>query len=418
MFKKTRLQLTLITSAIVFALFVLTSTILYFFMQEQLYSQFDASVLGAIRPVMRIMQMNNNPANPPIFPQNDPNRNNPFHMPTTFLLFDAKGHLLYKPAFFTPAEIATLRAAWDRTTATTVSLSGQFFRVQTVTLTTAPMMGNPETFTIEAVRNVDQVVQSLQELLHLLVILTVLSAVGSILIGFVLASRALVPIERSWERQRQFVADASHELRTPIMAVQARTELLLHHPEQSIEEASPRILAMYKELRRASRLLEDLLTLSRVDSNSQQIVKQEVDVAAVLREVADMVQPLCEQKGLQLLLHAPDSLVHAVDEARFSQMLFIFVDNAMKYNREGGKIIITLAQHKRLELMIEDTGIGIEESEIPRIFDRFYRADKARSHEGTGLGLAIAKFIIDAHEATVRVKSAVGIGTNITISFP
>jgi signal transduction histidine kinase len=268
------------------------------------------------------------------------------------------------------------------------------------------------------VRNVDQVVQSLNELLHLLVILTILSAIGSIMIGFVLASRALVPIERSWERQRQFVADASHELRTPIMAVQTRTELLLHHPEQSIEEASPRILAMYKELRRASRLLEDLLTLSRVDSNSQQIVKQEVDVAAVLREVVDMVQPLCEQKGLQLLLHAPEKIMHAVDEARFSQMLFIFVDNAMKYNREGGKINITLMQHKRLELVIEDTGIGIEESEIPRIFDRFYRADKARSHEGTGLGLSIAKFIIEAHEATVRVKSSVGIGTNITISFP
>lgn len=415
MFKKTRLQLAVMTAAIVFLFFMVSGSVLYLFMQQQLYEQFDRSVIGSLRPVMRNLQLGQGQHTQPFVSSRSPFDR--FRLPLGVLIWGENQKLLVAPSFFTKKDLNLLKSHLQET-ASTITMGGHSFRLQTFEVIAPSYAGTPTQVTVQTVRNVDQVVSSLHSLLTLLLGMALFSAGCSVIIGLLLANRALIPIERSWERQRQFVGDASHELRTPIMAVQSRVELLLHHPEQTIEEVSPRILSMYSELRRVSRLLQDLLTLSRADSNQQQIVLSEVNIHDLVAQVVDTIRPLCDNLHVNLDLLSDAPLIHSVDEQRFTQMLYIFLDNAMKYNVPGGAIRISYKKVKRLEITIEDTGIGIAEKDLPHVFERFYRSDVARPKDGSGLGLSIAKWIIDSHDATVRLRSVPQKGTSITVSFP
>ena len=415
MFKRTRMQLAVMTAAVVFLFFVTAGSVLYWFMQQQLYGQFDRSVVASLRPVVRNLQSGHDQLMQPfVSPGAAIDR---FRLPLALVVWSNNGSLLLAPHFFTKQQIALLKG-YLTSPASTISLGGHAFRIQTFIVQTPSFSGLPASVTIQTIRNADQVVSSLHALLTLLLGMALLSAGGSVIIGFLLANRALIPIERSWQRQRQFVADASHELRTPIMAVQSRVELMLHHPEQTIEEAAPRILSMYCELRRVTRLLQDLLTLSRADSDQQQIELKEVNIHDVVQEVVETIRPLCDQMQLTLSLKTTDKVTHMVDEERFRQMLYIFFDNAMKYNVPGGSITVQYKKTKRLDVTIEDTGIGIAESDLDHVFERFYRSDVARPKDGSGLGLSIAKWIIDSHGASVRLQSTLNQGTSVTVSFP
>lgn len=415
MFKKTRMQLAIMTAAVVFLFFIAAGSVLYWFMQQQLYGQFDRSVIGSLRPVIHNLQVGRAQPMQPFVSSGVPIDR--FRLPLAIVIWGKNQSLLVAPRFFTKQELELLKSHLQQP-ASTITIGGNSFRIQTFVVMVPSYVGTPSQVTIQTMRNVDQIVSSLRSLLSLLLGMALFSAGCSVVIGLLLANRALIPIERSWERQRQFVGDASHELRTPIMAVQSRVELLLHHPEQTIEEASPRILSMYSELRRVSRLLQDLLTLSRADSDQQQIVLTEVNIHDVIAQVVDTIRPLCDNLHLTLNLVTQDPLVHKVDEQRFLQMLYIFLDNAMKYNVPSGSITISYKKTKRMEITIEDTGNGIAEKDLPHVFERFYRSDLARPKDGSGLGLSIAKWIIDSHGATVRLRSAPGQGTAITISFP
>lgn len=224
-------------------------------------------------------------------------------------------------------------------------------------------------------------------------------------------------LERSFKRQQQFVSDASHELRTPISVIQGYINLLDRWGKDEVEIRDEAIEAIKKETKNINNLLESLLFLARGDSNNLQINKSEFRMDEIIEEIVRESSLIANK--IEVYSQRNDRVTFFGDSKMIKQLLRIFVDNSIKYTPAGGQIIINcINKVNRIELSVEDTGIGISEEEIPHIFNRFYRIDKSRSKGGAGLGLAIAKWIIDIHNGEVEVKSELGKGTLIIVSLP
>jgi two-component system sensor histidine kinase CiaH len=217
------------------------------------------------------------------------------------------------------------------------------------------------------------------------------------------------------------VADASHELRTPLAVIQANTELLLRHPDHSIEEESGYISTILKESKRINKLITSLLTFARSDSNQMEIQAKPVAIDQLINECVQQFAPLMNIKQIDIKLELEKALEMHADEERMHQLLVILLDNALKYTPEQGVISISANKSAHsINLSIEDTGVGIPESDLPFIFERFFRSDKTRSRtDGSmGLGLSIAHWIVDRHSGKIRAESKLGKGTRMLIQFP
>jgi len=237
-----------------------------------------------------------------------------------------------------------------------------------------------------------------------------------------LSGRALIPIQQAFQRQQEFVADASHELRTPLTVLRSATDLLNQHRDQPIERDAELFDDVRAEIARMERLAQDLLTLARSDAGGLELMTAPLDLADIANEVVRRTTPLAQSDGVQLAVHADGSpsIVDA-DPDRLQQVLLILVDNAIKHTPPGGKVDVRVRRHgQAAEVEVADTGSGIAPEHLPRIFDRFYRADKARARErgGTGLGLAIAKMLVEAHAGQLHLTSTPGQGTQVTVSLP
>jgi signal transduction histidine kinase len=238
--------------------------------------------------------------------------------------------------------------------------------------------------------------------------------------GLWLAGRALVPIRRSLETQRRFVSDASHELRTPLAAIKANNELLLMHPEGTIEENLDQVEAVADEADQMTRLVEDLLTLARADEGRFDIQRESLDLGGVTNDVVRDLEAVAESHGLRLETEIAPVPVEA-DRQRLRQLLVILIDNALKYTPAGGRVTVRCHRSgRKAELSVSDTGPGIAPEHQRRIFDRFYGVDESRTRGvgGSGLGLAIAKWIAEVHGGTIGVDSAVGKGSTFTVRLP
>lgn len=180
------------------------------------------------------------------------------------------------------------------------------------------------------------------------------------------------------------------------------------------------ISAISAESRRLSKLVTNLLILARSDSDQIEMKKQTFQLDELLKKIIQHYEDIVTYQGKTLELDAPEPVKFYADQERIHQLIVILLDNAMKYTNEGGKILLSCHQtHSSIFLKIKDNGIGIAEQDIPKIFDRFFQSDKARtSTEGTGLGLSIAKWIIEKHHGKTKVESTLGEGTNIEIIFP
>ncbi|HWR07466.1 HAMP domain-containing sensor histidine kinase [Sporomusa sp.] len=241
------------------------------------------------------------------------------------------------------------------------------------------------------------------------------------LAGYYLARMALVPIQTAWERQQQFVADASHELRTPLTVVKTNAELMLRHPENTVEQESTRVTNILREAIRMNKLVSTLLTLARADANQLELQLKAVVINEVLETVVEQFRPLVELKGLELNVSIEPQIEITADRERLHQLLVILFDNALKYTSPPGKITITCSKlQNQVVLTVEDTGCGILSEDMPRVFDRFFRGDKARHREtgGAGLGLSIAQWIVEKHGGRIRVESAPNVGTQFYITLP
>ena len=226
------------------------------------------------------------------------------------------------------------------------------------------------------------------------------------------------------ERQADFIANASHELSTPLTSIRGFAETLMDGAAENPEDSRHFAGIILSEAQRMQRLVQDLLQLAKIDSVEyrQRIVAEPVAIQPVIDAVVRELAPVWQGKQLSLSVEQPSDLLYVLATSDwFKQILVNLVDNAVKYTPEGGKIFITATQHEdRIAFTIKDSGIGIPPEDLPRIFERFYRIDKARSRSigGTGLGLAIVKHILDSFDGTIDVTSTPDIGTAFTFTLP
>lgn len=219
--------------------------------------------------------------------------------------------------------------------------------------------------------------------------------------------------------KRDFVANVSHELRTPLAAIKGYSETLLDGGVDDEETSREFLRVIDRNATRMSRLIDDLLTLSRLESQQMAIVPTPVDLSELLSSTEKSFRKHAKDKGVALSAKVPEDLpTVSGDRDRLEQVVVNLLDNAIKYTPEGGSVILrATSENGAIKVEVIDTGIGIPEADMPRIFERFYRVDKARSRDlgGTGLGLAIVKHIMQGHNGTLNVESSPGVGS--TFSF-
>jgi signal transduction histidine kinase len=215
------------------------------------------------------------------------------------------------------------------------------------------------------------------------------------------------------------VSDASHELRTPLSVIQTRAEILIQDPVATIQDKLPDISVVLKECRRLSRLVGNLLTLARSDSNVIEMDKKEFYLDELLDEIAEHFSEVAMFQNKKISVTSAPPITFYGDKDRIHQLLIILLDNAMKYTGENGEIKLSCYQTKhQIGLVVEDNGIGIKEEDIPKIFDRFYQVSKSRTKsDSLGLGLSIAQWIVEKHSGKFKVDSKPGKGTRFEIQF-
>ncbi|HEY9609417.1 sensor histidine kinase [Allocoleopsis sp.] len=304
-----------------------------------------------------------------------------------------------------------------------------------------------------------EVTKPIRQLIVDLTLGTIFMVISVAAIGWFLSGLAMKPVRESYQRLKQFTADASHELRNPIAMIQTNVQVALADPDLESPLQRHQLKVVERLTQRLGRLVNDLLFLARVDSGIVQPQWQPVPLDALLMEVIEEQQLVAAEKGISLSLHFVETpnaefagehcaIVPALSDETFTllgdwdQLARLFtnlVSNALQYTRastenpDEASVQVELQQLERLSnvggrhtqsllrVQVRDTGIGISDSALPHLFDRFYRVDPARKHDaaaGSGLGLAIAKAIVENHHGQIQVESVLNQGTTITVTFP
>ncbi len=228
-------------------------------------------------------------------------------------------------------------------------------------------------------------------------------------------NQTLEQIERLFQAQQRLLADVSHELRTPLTTIRGNLDLMRHMGVADQESMD----VIQDELERMTRLIGDLLLLARADSGGLPLERKPVELDNVLFDVYRQISRL--ENKVTVVVGEMDQACVVGDQDRLKQLLLILIDNAIKYTPESGRVTLSMMQvNGWAEVRVSDTGVGIPPEDIPYIFDRFYRVDKARTRAqgGAGLGLAIAKWIVQMHDGHIRVESKVGEGTTFVMRLP
>jgi two-component system, OmpR family, sensor histidine kinase CiaH len=289
----------------------------------------------------------------------------------------------------------------------TVSASGGPLRVLSERVT--------PTLVLQVARSLEPEQEALDHLLAVLLLgggaAIVVAAIG----GWFLAGKALSPVQEAFERQNVFVADASHELRTPLAVIRANAEFLQEH-EPASEEASE----IVSETDRLSSLVDSLLAVARGGTNGA-VPYDELDLGAVVEGSAASMRSLATERGIALDVSATPELRVLGSREQLRQLVVILVDNALRYTGVGGRVKVDVARRDGSAVMaVTDTGIGIPPEALGQVFERFYRADDARTREagGAGLGLAIARKLVDEHGGRIAAESTPGEGSTFTVTLP
>ncbi len=223
------------------------------------------------------------------------------------------------------------------------------------------------------------------------------------------------------EVRRRFVSDASHELKTPLSSIRLLTDSILQTEDVDMDTVKDFVADIGEEAERLTRISEELLNLTRLDSRQQEPVREPVELGAVTERVCHMLKPLADAVNVEIICSLEPACALLSNEDDLYQIIFNLVENAIKYNLPGGRVEISVFHRKnQVVLEVADTGVGIPEEEMDKIFDRFYRVDKARSRAagGTGLGLSIVSDTVKLHGGTITVqKRETGPGTCFTVEF-
>ncbi len=257
---------------------------------------------------------------------------------------------------------------------------------------------------------------------QLLMVLLVLGGVAALLLGagsWWLAGRALRPAQAAWERQQAFVANASHELRTPLTLMRASAEVAMRHVTSQDAEQRMLLNDVVQECDHTSHLVDDLLLLSRLDAKQLALERRPIVLADMFADIERQVGRLAADRNIHFAVdHAGDTVLG--DVTRLRQVLLILLDNALRYTPDGGAVRLAAQRHGQyVTITVSDSGSGIAPEDLPRVFERFYRADSARTAPGgSGLGLAIAKALVEAQHGHIALQSQPGQGTQVMVTLP
>jgi signal transduction histidine kinase len=244
---------------------------------------------------------------------------------------------------------------------------------------------------------------------------------GSILVG-----KSAKPVERTMEQMRRFMADAAHELRTPVTAIRSRAEVTAQR-ERTPDEYVRALSAIEAESARLGRIVEDLLMLARADARERPIEPKRLFLDDVALDAADAARAMADRKGVQVEVGEFQEAPVLGDASLLRQLVMILLDNAIKFTPSGGRVRVDVRHAgPDASVIVSDTGIGITDDQLPHIFERFYRGDPSRTREsvgagssdGVGLGLSIARWIVDEHEGSIAVESGPDVGTRIAVTVP
>lgn len=286
-------------------------------------------------------------------------------------------------------------------------VSGNVFEVQPVQLppSTAPQV-------INAARS-----RVLSGLIGINAIILVISALA----GYFLAGRTLRPIKKMVDEQNRFITDASHELNTPLTALKTTIEVGLRNKKMSLENAKNILKSNLEEIDTLQNLSEELMTISQLEKPLPQALMEKILLTSAIEKARERVDSLAKIKNISISINVPKVFVMANFKS-LTELFVILLDNAIKYSKEGKSIVISAKnQDGKVITYVKDEGLGIAASDLPHIFDRFYRSDKSRTSQqtnGHGLGLSIAKRIVQVHSGTITAESTLGKETTFIIALP
>ena len=263
--------------------------------------------------------------------------------------------------------------------------------------------------------------QNLQGLLLTSLLVGIGALLGFFLISLFLSKLATRPVEKAWEQQRQFVADASHELKTPLTVILANSGILLSHREDTVGAQVKWIEYIQEEARRMKGLVEDMLFLAKSDAARLPATRLPVDMSELTEGCLLPFESVAFEAGVTLESDIRPGLYVNGDEGQLRRLVYILLDNACKYAGSGGAVAVVLSRTSdRLKLTVRTTGPAIPPEHLEHLFERFYRSDSARTREagGYGLGLAIAKAIVQSHRGQISVASSEAEGTVFTVLLP
>lgn len=261
--------------------------------------------------------------------------------------------------------------------------------------------------------------QQRRQLLASLLLIPLLMVLLLVLAALPLSAWLTKPVQSAWDQQKAFIADASHELKTPLTVILANLSILRKHRQQSIESCESWIESTQAEAEQMRRLVEEMLTLARTENEQSAWVYADVNLSDLFNRALMTLEPVAFDKGVTLESHIEENISAVCSEAHIHQLMMILLDNAIKYAGGEKKVTVTLAQrHDGVELRVRNTGSPIPADALPHIFDRFYRESAHRPGDGFGLGLAIARQIVQAHRGEIRATSTTDEGTTLIVRLP
>ncbi len=411
-------------------LFAILGLVVNFFFQQSIYENIDRGLrwqkIGILtnrrQPTFRTGQTSGNSQTPP------PARNTPFR--TNVLIFNSKGKIvnnqmlgnrLYEVFGNTRLDVTKVNKIREMTLMSSDN-SWHYFRTLLIKVPKTnpnPMYAGRYALILENIDSDLLAIRGFRQSLLLTLLIFWFLAFG---VAYFLSRSSMKPILESWNRQKQFSANAAHELRTPLTVIQNQMEYLLTKPKSSVMEQAEPISTTLEEVRHLQTLTNRLLTLARSDADIIQINRQEMSLQTWFEQT---IKPYVEIARSQS--KSMETSIRAAGKGRFDpdlirQLIIILLDNAIKYTPKGGTIIFRVAKVRdnRLKIEVRDTGTGIPDADKKHVFERFYRSDKSRNAKtgGNGLGLAIAKWIVDEHKGTVSVADNHPKGTVFTVFMP
>jgi len=300
----------------------------------------------------------------------------------------------------------------------------QEYRIQHPEIRINPIQGNP--FIAEQYPNVPQPdIEVIEEanfrVLGGLIGVNLIILMFSSLAGYFLAGRTLRPIREMLDEQNRFITDASHELNTPLTSLKTSIEVNLRDKKLNLEEAKKVLAGNLDDIDNLQSLSDELIRLTQYQRPNGNFKFEKIDISAIINSAFEKVKSIARRKQMNFSINSAKLLV-AGDRKSLTELFVILFDNAIKYSKDRNSVKVKARKvDSKIEISVEDEGIGIRQEDMPYIFDRFYRADKSRTKQqvvGYGLGLSIAKRIVDIHNGTIAVESALGKKTVFKITFP